>query len=147
MPILEPVAAVLDASNAPRRLNLGLIVAFAALALLLAGLGLYGVMACSVSRRTNEFGLRMALGAQPRDVRRLVLAQGFRLMAIGLGVGVIAALLLGRVIESLLFGVQPYDFATYAGVVSVLGLSALLACWLPAYRATRVDPIVALRTN
>ncbi len=147
VPRLEPVTAVLDATNAPRRLNLGLIGAFALLALGLAAMGLHGVMAYSVTRRTGEFGIRMALGAQPRDVLCLVLGQGVRLMAVGLGLGVMASLILGRVLESLLFGVHSYDLVTYLGVITVLGLSALLACWLPALHATRVNAIVALRAE
>lgn len=147
VPQLEAVTAVLDAANAPRRLNLALIGAFAALALGLAAMGLHGLMSYSVLRRTGEFGLRLALGAQPTDVRRLVLAQGGRLMALGLGIGLIFALMLSRLVESLLFGVRPYDPYTYLGVIGVLALSAFLACWFPARRATRIEPMLALRAE
>src|SRR5262249_39609222 len=127
------------------RLNLGLIAAFAGLALLLAAVGLHGVMSYSVTRRTCEFGIRMALGANPWDLSRLVLSQGLRLMGIGLGFGVAASLVLGRLVASLLYGIQPHDLITYLGALTVLGISALLACWFPALRATRVNPVVALR--
>ena len=147
VPRLDLVTAVLDAENTSRRLNLGLIGAFAGLALLLAAIGLHGVMSYSVTRRTSEFGIRMALGAKPSDVSRLVLGQGLRLMGIGLGVGVAASLVLGRVIASLLYGIKPHDLVAYLGALGVLTLSALLACWLPALRATRVNPVVALRTE
>ena len=147
VPRLDLVTAVLDAENTSRRLNLGLIGAFAGLALLLAAIGLHGVMSYSVTRRTSEFGIRMALGAKPSDVSRLVLGQGLRLMGIGLGVGVAASLVLGRVIASLLYGIKPHDLVAYLGALGVLALSALLACWLPALRATRVNPVVALRTE
>jgi putative ABC transport system permease protein len=132
-------------SVAPRRLNLVLFGLFAALALVLASVGLYGVIAYSAVQRTQEFGIRMALGAEPRDVLRLVLGQGLRLTLTGVGVGIVAALFLTRLLTSLLFGIEPTDPVTIAGVALLLTAVALLACWVPAYRATRIAPTVALR--
>ncbi len=119
--------------------------AFAGLALLLAVLGLYALLAYSVAQRTRELGLRMALGAQQKDVLRLILNNGVRLALIGAALGVAGAVAAGQVIASLLFGVTPTDATTFAGVCLVLMISVLLASYVPAYRATRVDPMVALR--
>jgi putative ABC transport system permease protein len=124
-----------------------LIGAFAGLALVLAALGLYGVLAYNVSQRTGEFGIRFALGALPRDVSRMVLLQGGRLVALGLGVGLVVAFAMAHLVDSLLFGVEPRDWMTYAGVTVVLGAAAFLAAWLPARRATRINPIDALRAE
>jgi predicted permease len=132
-------------SVAPRRLNLVLFGLFAALALALASVGLYGVVAYSAGQRTQEFGIRMALGAEPRDVLRLVLGQGLRLAVIGVAIGIVAALVLTRLLTTLLFGIQPSDPLTIASVALLLTGIALLACWIPAHRATRVAPTVALR--
>jgi predicted permease len=118
---------------------------FAALALLLSAIGLYGVIAYSVSRRTREIGVRIALGAQRTDVLRLVLAEGARLAFLGLSIGVLASLVAARSMSSLLFGVSSSDPLTYAIVAVVLSFVALLACFIPARRAMKVDPIVALR--
>jgi macrolide transport system ATP-binding/permease protein len=118
---------------------------FAALALLLSAVGQYGVIAYSVSRRTREIGVRMALGAQRKEVLRLVLGEGARLGLIGLSIGVVASLVATRWMSSLLFGVEPADPLTFVTVAALLSLIALLACYIPARRATRVDPIVALR--
>lgn len=147
VPRIEPVADILSEQTAQRRLNLALIGAFAVLALVLAALGLYGVMAYSVTQRTGEFGIRLALGAAPADVQRLVLVHALRLVASGLGLGVAISFAVGAWVESLLYGVSARDAATYVGVVAVLGTAALLAAWLPARRAARVDPMVALRAE
>jgi predicted permease len=120
---------------------------FACSALLLATIGLYGVMAYAVAQRTREFGVRMALGAQNVDVLRLVLTEGLRLGAIGLGVGLVLSLFLMRFMASLLYGVSAYDPATLSGVAAVIAAVACAACLLPARRATQVDPMVALRSE
>jgi putative ABC transport system permease protein len=122
-----------------------LIGSFALLALILAMVGLYGVMSYSVSQRRREVGVRIALGAQPRDVIRLVVREGARLILIGAGVGVVAALGLTQVMKSLLFGVSTVDPLTFAAVTLLLAVVAMGACYLPARRATRTDPISALR--
>ncbi len=114
-------------------------------ALFLAAIGLYGVMAFSVSRRTREMGVRMALGAQPRDVIRLVLNQGLAQLAIGLTMGIGLAYLLAKGLEAILFQVKAIDPLVYLSTVVVLAASAIAASLVPARRATRVDPMVALR--
>jgi putative ABC transport system permease protein len=118
---------------------------FAAAALLLASLGIYGVVAYSVGQRSAEMGIRMALGAAPASIRRMVLRQGLMPVAGGLAAGVIGALVLGRLLASLLFGVQAADPLTLLAVVSLLTVVAAAATYIPAVRATRVDPAGALR--
>jgi putative ABC transport system permease protein len=118
---------------------------FAAAALLLAALGLYGVINYNVTQRTREFGLRTALGARPGKILAMVLAQGVWLVGAGAVLGFVAAALLGRLIASQLFEVSAFDPATLALTASVLGAVALLAAYIPAWRATRVDPMTALR--
>lgn len=134
-------------SVGPRRLNAWLFGAFAILGLLLAGVGLGSVVSYSVARRTREMGLRIALGAAPSSVKWLVVRESMSAVAAGLAIGVTAALLLGRYVETLLYQVKPRDVVTYAIVCTLLVGSALVAAWLPARRAARIDPLVALRTD
>jgi putative ABC transport system permease protein len=138
---------VVWASLAEPRAQSLLLAAFAALALFLAALGIYGVMAYSVARRTREFGIRMALGAARGDVLRFVLRQGLALVGVGLAVGLAGSLLLTRYLSSLLFEVEPTDPVTLVLVVALFTGAALLACWLPARRATESDPVAALRAE
>ena len=135
---------VSDSVSTPR-FNTTLLTLFAAVALVLTVVGLYGVMSYSVAQRTNEIGIRMALGAQTRDVLRLIVGQGFRMVVIGLVIGLAGAYGLTRLMASLLFGVGAKDPVTFAIVAPVLALVALLACYLPARRASKVDPIEAIR--
>ncbi len=130
-----------------RRMMMSLLGAFAVIALLLASVGLYGVMALTVTQRTRELGIRLALGAQRADVFRLVLSQGMLLVASGLVIGIIAALGAGRGLQSLLYGVGGFDAPAISIALFALALVALIACWVPARRATRVDPIIALRSE
>jgi ABC-type antimicrobial peptide transport system permease subunit len=118
---------------------------YAGVALFLASLGLYGVLAHSVERRTQEIGIRRALGAPPASVLRLVVAEGLTPTLVGIGVGLLAAFLLTRAIASLLYGVGATDPGVFCGISGLLLGVAVAACWLPARRAIRVDPIVALR--
>ena len=147
----QPVANIKTMSDvvadtvAPRKFNLGLFALFAVLAMLLAALGIYGVMANSVAERTHEVGIRMALGAQQRDVLGLVIRNGAMLTLIGIAIGITISFALTRLMATLLFGVTPTDALTFAAVSAFLMLISLLACYIPARRATKVDPLVALR--
>jgi predicted lysophospholipase L1 biosynthesis ABC-type transport system permease subunit len=136
---------LLSASIAQQRFNMLLLAMFAGLAVVLGAVGLYGVLAYLVAQRTNEIGIRMALGASRREVLRLVVRNGMQMTFAGLGLGVVAALGLTRFLGGLLFGVKPTDALTFVSVAILLSGVALLACYIPARRATRVDPIVALR--
>jgi putative ABC transport system permease protein len=122
-----------------------LIGSFAGLALILAMLGLYGLISFTVVQRTREIGIRMALGAQPGDVLKLVMGQGISAVLVGMGIGVIAALALTRLMASMLYGVTPTDAVTFVSVAVVLGGVALVASYIPARRAMGTDPLVALR--
>lgn len=143
----QTVEDLLRTSVAPRKFNMFLLGIFAAVALVLAAVGLYGVMSYSVSWRTQEIGIRMALGANRTDVLRMVVRQGMTMTLIGLALGLVGVIALSRVMVGLLYGVSPTDPLTFTGVSIVLMVVALLACLIPARRATRVDPIVALRNE
>jgi putative ABC transport system permease protein len=132
-------------SVAPERLNLTLLSLFAGIALVLAIVGIYGVMSYSVTQRTHEIGIRMAIGARPRDVFKMILGQGMKLALIGVGIGLLSAFGLTRLMETMLFGVEPTDATTFAGISALLIGIALLACYLPGRRATKVEPTVSLR--
>jgi len=136
---------VISGSLAERRFTMLVLIIFAATALLLAAVGIYGVMSYAVTRRIHEIGIRAALGASRGEIVGLVLHQGLRLAAIGMAGGLVAAWGLTRLMAGLLYGVRPADPATLAGVTLLLGGIALLACYIPARRATTVDPVVALR--
>jgi putative ABC transport system permease protein len=141
------MAEVRSLSVASQRLNLLLFALFATIALILATIGIYGVMAYSIAQRSREFGVRIALGARTTDVLRLVLAQGLRLAALGLLFGTIAALLLTRLMTSMIYGITSTDAITFLVVPLLLALAALAACYIPARRAMRVDPMVVLRNE
>ena len=143
----QTLEELLGTSVAPRRFNMLLLGIFAGVALVLAAVGLYGVMSYSVTWRTHEIGIRMALGAKRSDVLRLVVRQGMTMTLIGLVIGLAGAFFMSRLLIGLLYGVSPTDPLTFTAVSITLLLVALLACLIPARRATRVDPIVALRTE
>jgi predicted permease len=138
---------IIGDSLAARRFSLGLAAAFAALALVLAAVGIYGVLAYSVSARTREFGVRLALGASPRSVLRMVLSEGLSWSLLGLAIGVAAALAGGKVISGMLYGVTATDTTTYVSVAIGLVIVVVLACLVPAFRATRVDPLASMRAE
>jgi len=149
LPVVEftKLDDILDGELSSRRLQTVLLGAFAALTLVVAALGLYGVVAYAVARRTREFGIRTALGATRCDILSHVLRRNLRLLVPGLALGIGIALLLARLMAGMLYGIAPYDPATFASAAVLLLLSATLACWLPARRATRIDPMVALRAE
>ncbi len=136
---------MISASVASRRFSMILLGSFAVLALLLASVGVYGVVSYIVGQSAHEIGIRMALGAQPSDVMGWVLMQGARMATIGIGMGLAAALGLTRWMSNLLYGVSTTDPVTFAGVAAMFLVIAMAACWIPARRAMRVDPMMALR--
>jgi len=136
---------IVSEAVARQRFSTMLLGIFASLALVLAAVGIYGVMSYSVAQRTREIGVRMALGAQRTDVLKLTMGQGFKLVAIGVGLGLIAAFILTRVMASLLFGVSATDPTTFVAISLILMTVALLASYIPSLRAMKVDPMVALR--
>ncbi|HSE52502.1 MAG TPA: ABC transporter permease [Gemmatimonadales bacterium] len=149
----DPIERVLtldqirDESVAPRRLNAVLVASFGILAVIIAAVGIAGVLAFSVSARTNEIGIRMSLGADSGRVQRMVLREGGVLLVIGLLLGVLGSVLAARLIQGLLYGVAPHDPATLAAVAALMATIGLVACWLPALRAARIDPGVAIRAQ
>ena len=153
---LDPTLPIYDAKTLTEHMNIplfpakmaaGVLASFGVLALLLAAVGIYGVMSYVVAGRTREIGLRMALGAQAGDVLRLILRQGMLLAVIGAIIGLAIGFGGGRLLKTLLYGVSAADPITFVVVTVLLGAVTFLACWLPAHRATRVDPMIALRTE
>jgi putative ABC transport system permease protein len=144
---MRPLDRMVDDHLAPRRLSLWLVQGFAAVALALALIGIYGVLSYTVTQRVPEIGVRMALGADARGIRRMVVRDGLRLALPALFAGTLAALLLTRLAQSMLFDVSPADPATYAAVIAASAAVAILACYLPARRASRVDPLTAIRSE
>jgi putative ABC transport system permease protein len=142
---IRTMTDVMAASMAAQRFMMMLLGIFAAIALVLAAVGIYGLMSYSITERTHEFGIRMALGAQARDVLVMVVREGAKLIVVGIAAGLLGAFALTRVMHSLLFGVSAVDPATFAVVSALLTIVALLACYIPARRATKVDPMIALR--
>jgi predicted permease len=144
---VRTIRQAMDRSLVTTRLTNSLLVGFAATALLLALTGIYGVMSLNVANRRNEFGIRLALGAQTSNVLKLILGQGLKLAAVGVAVGLLAAIAFTRLLQGLLFGISASDPFTFAVIAVLLVGVALLACWIPARRATRVDPLEALRNE
>jgi putative ABC transport system permease protein len=142
---VQTLDEVVSNSFAARRLSMILLGIFAALALLLACVGIYGVISYLVGQRTHEIGVRVALGAQGNDVLRLIIGQGARMALVGVAIGTAAALALTRLMSNQLFGVSAHDPLTFAAVAILLIIVAVAACYIPARRAMRVDPMVALR--
>jgi ABC-type antimicrobial peptide transport system permease subunit len=136
-----------SAGQASQRLVTSLLSSFAGVALLLAAIGIYGVIAFSVGQRTREFGIRMSLGARRLDVMNLVVGKGLLLAGAGIAVGLAGAYALTRLLSSLLYGVNPTDRVTFAAVTTLLAAVAIAASFMPAWRATRVDPVIALRCD
>jgi ABC-type antimicrobial peptide transport system permease subunit len=142
---MQPMEALVDRDQAGNRFELLLIAAFAGIAVLLASVGLYGVLSAAVRQRTAEIGLRMALGAAPAGIFTLVVGQGLCLSAAGLAIGLVAALALTRLMAGMLVGVKPADPATFAATAALFFAIAAFASWLPARRAAALDPNAALR--
>jgi ABC-type antimicrobial peptide transport system permease subunit len=148
LPLTNPgtMQDFVDQSMADRRLTMLLLVVFAALALVLASLGVYSVMAYSVTQRSGEIGIRMALGARAADVQHMVIRQGMKLAGVGMLIGLATALTLTRLMAALLFEVRPGEPLVYAAIAGMLGIVAVAACWIPSRRAARVDPMQALHS-
>ena len=140
------IRQIKDQSIAPRQLNAALVSSFGLLAVLIAAVGIAGVLAFSVSTRTNEIGIRMSLGADSARVLRMILWEGGILLVVGLVVGVFGALFAGGVMRGLLFGIAPHDPVTFAGVAVMMAAIGVAACWIPALRAARIDPAIAMRS-
>jgi ABC-type antimicrobial peptide transport system permease subunit len=141
------VKQIKDQSVSPRRLNAALVSSFGILALLIAAVGIAGVLAFSVSARTNEIGIRMSLGADGSRVQRMILREGGVLLALGLVLGIAGAFLAAGVMRGLLFGIAPHDPTTFVGVAVLMAVIGIGACWIPALRAARVDPAIAMRSS
>ena len=143
----RPIQALVDHANSSRQFFMLLVATFASLGLLLASLGIYGVISYSVTQRTQEIGIRMALGATMAQVQRSVIAKTLRLALTGIAVGAIASLLVSRAIAALLFNTAPNDPITFAAMVLLIGIIALLAGYIPARRASRINPMIAVRNS
>lgn len=144
---VTPIEESLGDAVALPRLYATLVGVFAAAALLLAALGVYGVMAYAVTQRQREIGVRLALGAEPRGIQRMILRQGGSMAAIGLLIGVALSMMLGQLLSKLLFGVTPFDVPTLVAVPAVLGSVTVIASWIPARRAMRLDPVAVIRQD
>jgi putative ABC transport system permease protein len=144
---IQTMDDVIAGATAGARFTLVLLATFAVVALVLAAVGIYGVISYAVSRRTHEIGVRVALGASPSTVVRLVIAQGMRVVAVGVAVGLAGSLVASRLMTRLVYGVSVTDPLTYTGVAALLAVVALVASYIPARRATRIDPLVAMRTD
>jgi putative ABC transport system permease protein len=141
----QSLTKIVSASLSQRRFSLEMVALFALTALLLASLGIYGVISYLVSERTREIGIRLALGAQKRNILRVILQQGLRLAVTGAVIGIVCAVIVSHLMATLLYGVEPTDPLSFAGVATLFVGVALLACYLPARRAMKIDPMVALR--
>ena len=139
------IAEYKEQSVSPRRLNAVLLSTFGVLAVIIAAVGIAGVLAFSVGARTNEIGIRMSLGAGSGQVQRMILSEGTALVAIGLVLGAVGAFFSTRLMQGLLFGVAPHDPTTFIGVVVMMAVIGIIACWIPALRAARIDPVIAMR--
>jgi putative ABC transport system permease protein len=143
--IMQPLTALLPESTAASRAQTGLLGGFALFALLLSAVGLYGLLSGEVARRTQEFGVRLALGAEPSALLASALRRGMTLLVVGLVLGILAASAASRYLQTLLFEVQPYDVPATLAAAAILVTVGLFACWIPASRAANVDPMIALR--